>query len=603
MAMVVRVKPEYNGKIAVQSSNSYNGIILSNDLSQATLVQIYNTEDELRDFLYTTYTTVGDSYAPSQIDPSLIHAYASEEITHNPAKTDYPANTVGKHLNETRGKIDSFDNAFVRPSTRPSFFMDFANGAFHDNRFLFARNSPATYIDKNGVMKLAGVNSPRFTYDPVTKECLGFLYEFPRTNYVVYRSFSGFVDGYWVKPTTTQVELDVMNQPQALSFTIDANNCKGSPNSNLCGYIFINTAVPVGSTVSVSMYIKADTACKVKFGIDDNSASNVSVTTTYQKISYTGQVATGNRLLMLAVDRLLAGNVDGTRVYICCPQVEIGSDSTSYIPPVNNQATLRSLESWAITDTLFSTIFPNISEGTLFVSAYGSAKNGEFGKYAWFTGPTTAGGNNHIGAFNNGVVGGQVYVAATNNGVNQYVSANEAIATGAMFNMTMAWSRYYTKAFINGIEKVAGNSLIVPPNINKFEIGSTINTIIRQVAFWPRVLTEAEQKSLSSISSVSGKSFNKLPSIGDMSRSAFVSPEAILRAKSRQEFSVDGTGASVTRNIRRDYDFTFEIVDSSGVTLTAQPASSCTAGTDNALTFTAPLGKTLTYAITPVYEN
>ena len=69
------------------------------------------------------------------------------------------------------------------------------------------------------------------------------------------------------------------------------------------------------------------------------------------------------------------------------------------------------------------------------------------------------------------------------------------------------------------------------------------------------------------------------------------------------EFSIDGTGASVTRNIRRDYDYEFEIVDSSGVTITAQPASSCTAGTDNALTFTAPVGKTLTYAITPVYEN
>jgi hypothetical protein len=86
-------------------------------------------------------------------------------------------------------------------------------------------------------------------------------------------------------------------------------------------------------------------------------------------------------------------------------------------------------------------------------------------------------------------------------------------------------------------------------------------------------------------------------------RNAFIDPFDIMRSRTRQEFSVDGTGASLTRNIRRDYDFTFEIVDSSGVTITAQPASSCTAGTDNALTFTAPLGKTLTYAITPVYEN
>lgn len=105
MAMVVRVKPEYNGKIAVQSSNSYNGIVLSNNLSQETLVQIYNTEDELRDFLYTTYTTVGDSYAPSQIDPSLIHAYHSGEVTHEKGVA-YSDNTVGQMIENQFKEID-----------------------------------------------------------------------------------------------------------------------------------------------------------------------------------------------------------------------------------------------------------------------------------------------------------------------------------------------------------------------------------------------------------------------------------------------------------------------------------------------------------------
>lgn len=72
----------------------------------------------------------------------------------------------------------------------------------------------------------------------------------------------------------------------------------------------------------------------------------------------------------------------------------------------------------------------------------------------------------------------------------------------------------------------------------------------------------------------------------------------------RQEFTIHGTGASESRNIRRPYDFTFEIVDSSGVTtISAQPAASCNANTDNTLTANIPVGKTLVYAITPVYDN
>ena len=76
----------------------------------------------------------------------------------------------------------------------------------------------------------------------------------------------------------------------------------------------------------------------------------------------------------------------------------------------------------------------------------------------------------------------------------------------------------------------------------------------------------------------------------------------ILSALNRQELSVDGTAASVTRNIRRPYDFSFAIVDASGVTVTSQPAVACLANTDNSLIFTAPMGKTITYAITPYFE-
>ena len=46
-----------------------------------------------------------------------------------------------------------------------------------DSRVKFFRNSHATYIDKDGIVRIVGDNTPRFDYDPETKECLGLLME------------------------------------------------------------------------------------------------------------------------------------------------------------------------------------------------------------------------------------------------------------------------------------------------------------------------------------------------------------------------------------------------------------------------------------------
>jgi hypothetical protein len=93
-----------------------------------------------------------------------------------------------------------------------------------------------------------------------------------------------------------------------------------------------------------------------------------------------------------------------------------------------------------------------------------------------------------------------------------------------------------------------------------------------------------------------------IPSVGELGGAAFMRVESILSSQSRQDFSIDCTGSSITRNIRRPYPFLFEIVDSSGVTVTTQPVSSCVENTDNSLVITGAVGKTLTYAITPQFE-
>jgi len=617
MAMVVRVKPEYNGKIAVQSSNSYNGIILSNNLSQETLVQIYNTEDELRDFLYTTYTTVGDSYAPSQIDPSLIHAYASEEITHNPAKTDYPANTVGKHLNETRGKIDAFDGAFVGVSTRPSLILDFANARFIDPRYTISRQGDiATFIDRNGFIKISKGNRPRFTHDPSTKESLGLLEEELRTNLITYSN--DFTR--WNNLKASIITSDVIAPDGSFAQKLVEDN------SNNTAHQVSTAIIPIlaGNTYTFSCFVRggervyaslvgvggalfggSNPIVVVNLGlgqiISTSNCLSSSITpynNGWYRVSWT-QVATtsGNSGINIQLHNGITVTYQGdgaSGLYIFGAQLEVGNDRTSYIPTSDSPVT-RNTDIMTLSSDVFANIFSNITEGSILLVAKKPKSTSANKKFYNFSGVD---GSISLGSLQNQ---DKVYLEVLKNGVSQFQNGSLIVNTDEFFISLFSFKLNNSKLFI-GSNEVADIDIIPPSQLNQLQIGGDINTIIRQFAFWPRKLSDAEAKSIVQNLFV-GKKPSQIPNISDLGSCAFIRPEAILRSKSRQEFSIDGTGAALTRNIRRDYDFTFEIVDSSGVTLTAQPASSCTAGTDNALTFTAPLGKTLTYAITPVYEN
>jgi hypothetical protein len=68
------------------------------------------------------------------------------------------------------------------PSIEPSLKLNFARSRSLDPRIGFTRGSIGTYINKNGLIKTAGENEPRFDHDPVTGESLGLLLEESRTN-------------------------------------------------------------------------------------------------------------------------------------------------------------------------------------------------------------------------------------------------------------------------------------------------------------------------------------------------------------------------------------------------------------------------------------
>lgn len=596
--MVVRVKPEYNGKISIQSNTALNEIVLSNNLSQEALLSIYLNEPGLREFLYTEYTTASGSYAPSQIDPSLLHAYDASEITQNPAKTDYPAGTVGKYLNETANKINSISTI----ATRPQSILDFAGAKMLPSYATFMRASTASYVDVNGMIKYAKAGQPRFTHNPVTKESLGILIEETRTNSAVNST---------VLLGQTNLTSSLAKAPDGTSTALLINQTIGNP---IGSFSFDIPYATIG-IYTRSVFLKANNtvSAKVVFeGVGGPSGSGDIVT--FDVITRTFSGAT-NYLIdfgfevhsdgwvrpWLCIEKSAikiagrnhylegyGGNATSTQsMFIWGYQYELGKCPTSYIP-TSGAAVTRGVENLSI-----AAKYVPQSEGTFLASGVAPGKT-----------ESTSGGFRKVLSINNTDVIGYLpnSVIGSFDGVLQV----QHTPSGGMDTIALAYNAQNRKISVSGSGIVTNNTNNISAYNNLMYIGSgngsnSINGTIKRLTIYARMLADTELVKVTS-NTISSNQAGGIPANSDLGQLAFVDATTILSAPNRQELSMDGTAASVTRNIRRPYDFSFAIVDSSGVTITSQPAVSCLANTDNALIFTAPVGKTITYAIIPYFE-
>jgi hypothetical protein len=85
-------------------------------------------------------------------------------------------------------KVSSSKSSILSyPTAKPELSLDFVNTPEGiDPTYTFTRNSSATYVGPDGLIKTAAVNQPRFDYDPVTGECKGLLIEKSATNLRTY---------------------------------------------------------------------------------------------------------------------------------------------------------------------------------------------------------------------------------------------------------------------------------------------------------------------------------------------------------------------------------------------------------------------------------
>lgn len=618
MAQNITVKPEYVNK--VQAFVDGKTVLLNNLLTQAQLLAIY-LKQEFRPFFDITYSNVQDSFPEDfPIDPSLFNAYDSNQITHNPAGV-FGVGTVGKALVETKAKIDGFDGAFVSPTTAPSFQMNFAGGKFWNPRIPFSRNSIGTYIDQNGVMRTAAANKPRFTHDPITKESLGLLMEEARTNLATYSNDFSNVSHTKARVTLQNVasvlDPDLTTATKLVEDTSVTNthqltkgDCAVVAGQTYTGSIFLKAAersVCIIQLSSSGAYGGVNPSVMVDLGLGTLSNSNNNLISKIEnwgngwfRVSVTASVVSNGVSginVQLCQGQTPTYTGDGTSgAYLFGLQFEQGLNASSYIPTLAATVT-RATDLILISGALFFEMFPNITEGTIFISAKKAdaravANYKSYVKFGAFAGSISI--TDHD-------TQGKVYNEIYANGQSQFAGTNFNVDFSTYFQLAFAFATNDAKSYMNGLAGLVDNVVVIP-QITSLQIGGDMNTIIKSVAIWPRRMTDAGMQNITSFLAIVGKNPSQLPSVAHLGRAAFVSPESIALGLNRQEFPLYGTGASMSVNIRRNYDFGFKILDSSGVTsITAQPSADCTADTDNTLTFIAPIGKTLVYEISPKF--
>lgn len=612
MAQNLTVKPAYLNNTQVMIDGVLT--LLTNNLTQAQLLAIWQ-KPEYNSFIAIEYVNVQDSFPENfQIDPNLFNAYDSGQISHDKTKTNYPANTTGAALNEARGVIDNVTTQIQRPSVLPIHNYNFARAKKIPTSCYFQRNSTASYIDKYGVIKYAKINQPRFTHDPITRECLGYLSEESRTNYVlssnVFSEYSTFINKVVNQPSPDGLLNATLLSKKALDNSYFVSTSDALANGFFVRSIFVKQANTIESIIAFEgVGVESASGGTVTFNILTKTFNgNINALVNYGYLDYSNgwlrvwMVIEKSDTKIVKTKYFIGGygnqSANDNSMYVFGSMIEEGKCLTSYIP-TNGAIATRAFELLAIRNSEFP-------KGQHSILASGVIRG------TWE--------KNQFGY--NRVVAHYLasYISYSINGtLSAFDGANSTSQTSiAPENCNVAYSAnmYRRRLCLNGgnIITANSNSDVVISGANSADVyigcgtsngNNNLNGTIKRIAIYATELTDSEMKTLTNNTNNVRDTNDGISSNSGMNDLAFWTQNMLVQTLSRQEFSIDGTGASITRNIRRPYDFYFELVDTTGYTaLTSQPpATLCSANTDYPLTVTLPVGKTLTYAIVPNFEN
>lgn len=402
-----------------------------------------------------------------------------------------------------------------RTSILPTLNLDFVRNNQLDQRFTFTRASTATYTGKDGLIKTAAVNEPRFDYDPITHNCRGLLYEESRTNLYLQ---SADLSTSWVTSQTTVST----NQAVSPDGTTTADKLIASATS-ADHYIYQSPSVTSGTQYTMSVYAKpagynrmqlffastrfAATGRRALFDVSTGTViaveSGVTATITnvgngWYRCSITAtatSTGTGfSGLSVMSSTETSIGNAwtgDGTNgVYFWGAQFESGSYATSYIPTTTSTA--RSAEYLYTNDVSWL----NITEGTSVINA---VLLGNYFSDSLYTIHDGTGNNNYQ----------YVYYYSTTANIRFDVQSNNVTQCNITKTNTLNIKAVYAvkendfSVSLNGDTVTTDTSGTLPTSVNTLTFGASAiysnvaSMWLKQFAYYPKRLSNATLQELS----------------------------------------------------------------------------------------------------------
>jgi hypothetical protein len=366
------------------------------------------------------------------------------------------------------------------PEEGPTLNLNFAGSRTLDPRITFTRTSSATYMGRDGLVKIAPANSARFDhlYNSTTGEVesLGLLIEESRTNLLL-RS-EEFDNASWIAVRATVTP----NSEAAPTGTITADSVTGTDTSP---YLQQNLSSGAG-TYTLSVYLRAalgNTSNLCRLRINDSveglqSGLIFTISQTWQRYSFTVYISG-------SVNHVRIDITSGDTVYYWGAQLEQGSFPTSYIPTTTSTVT-RTADNASITGSNFSDFY-NPSEGSILCYFYKKEDPTTFHYFVSLR--NTNDTINRMNILASTAFSGMVRGVIINNNVSVADNFTGYIYSRENINKSIfAYKENNTNTSAGGLIVQDDTSCEIPQVINALDIGRygtlSANCIISQITYY-----------------------------------------------------------------------------------------------------------------------
>jgi len=335
-----------------------------------------------------------------------------------------------------------------------------------------------------------GYRGPRFDHTAAGM-CRGLLIEESRTN--TCRQSENFGSFWSAGGCAVSVNTDVAPDGNTTADSVNITNGGGH-------FVQQNISVSASTVYTFSFWVKRGTATALSYSIvNNNTTSNIVAPTSYYnqtssawaRVSFTFTTPVG--CTSIAIYTLRDGGSTGT-VLLWGAQLEAGSFATSYIQTMAGSA-VRSADVCSITGADF-TSFWNNNEGTVYASGDPRASGGAVSTYLM----ANSGANtNQISIYRN--AGSNFYGVASSGSYTANISASSA--SGSFNKIAGAYITNNARAAFNNVLGTPDTSVIVPTNLNRFNIGSSstastefANGCIAEIKYFRKPLSNAKLQAL-----------------------------------------------------------------------------------------------------------